>query len=40
MELGTVLANFGEMFPNASNRQQILWEALKRNTQINPLTKQ
>ena len=30
MELGTVLANFGEMFPNASDRQQILWETPKR----------
>jgi predicted TIM-barrel fold metal-dependent hydrolase len=30
MELGTVLTNFGEMFPNASDRQQILWETPKR----------
>lgn len=30
MELGTVLTTFGEMFPNASDRQQILWETPKR----------
>lgn len=30
MELGTVLTNFGEMFPNASDRQKILWETPKR----------
>jgi predicted TIM-barrel fold metal-dependent hydrolase len=30
MELGTVLSNFGEMFPNASDRQQILWEPPRR----------
>ncbi|BCX69014.1 amidohydrolase family protein [Pseudomonas izuensis] len=30
MALGTVLTNFGEMFPNASDRQQILWETPKR----------
>ena len=30
MELGTVLTNFGEMFPNASDRHQILWETPKR----------
>lgn len=30
MELGTVLSNFGEMFPNASDRQKILWDTPKR----------
>lgn len=30
MELGTVLTNFGEMFPNASDRQKILWDTPKR----------
>lgn len=30
MELGTVLTTFGEMFPNASDRHQILWETPKR----------
>ena len=30
MELGTVLSTFGEMFPSASDRQQILWDTPKR----------
>lgn len=30
MELGTVLTTFGEMFPSASDRQQILWETPRR----------
>jgi predicted TIM-barrel fold metal-dependent hydrolase len=30
MEMGTVLTNFGETFPNASDRQKILWETPKR----------
>jgi predicted TIM-barrel fold metal-dependent hydrolase len=30
MELGTVLTNFGELFPNASDRQKILWETPRR----------
>lgn len=30
MELGTVLTKFGEMFPNASDRHQLLWETPNR----------
>ncbi|MVV48084.1 2-pyrone-4,6-dicarboxylate hydrolase [Pseudomonas sp. PB120] len=30
MELGTVLTNFGEMFPEASDRQKILWDTPAR----------